>query len=284
MFVSWLPLYHDMGLIGAWLGSLYYAGRSWSCRRSPSSCGPEQWLWAIHRHRATLSASPNFGYGLCLNRIADEAIAGVDLSSLRMVFSGAEAVSPDIIRKFTAHFAKYGFKPEALVPVYGLAENSVGLSFPARVRAPVIDRVDRAALGERGRADPAAVDDPAALEIVACGRPLPGHEIRIVGPTGELGEREEGRLQFRGPSATKGYFDNPAKTRELYDGDWLNSGDRAYIAGGDVYIQAGPRTSSSGGATSIRPRSRKRRAASRASARVASSPSAARIPRAARNA
>jgi 1-acyl-sn-glycerol-3-phosphate acyltransferase len=236
VFVSWLPLYHDMGLIGAWLGSLYFAAPLVVMSPLTFLVRPEQWLWAVHRHRATLSASPNFGYGLCLNRIADEVIAGVDVSSLRMVFNGAEAVSPDIIRKFTARFAKYGFKPEALVPVYGLAENSVGLSFPARVRAPVIDRVDRAALGERARAVSAAASDATALEIVACGRALPGHEIRIVGPTGELGERQEGRLQFRGPSATKGYFDNPAKTRELYDGDWLNSGDRAYIAGGDVYI------------------------------------------------
>ncbi|MGD9501693.1 MAG: AMP-binding protein [Methyloceanibacter sp.] len=236
VFVSWLPLYHDMGLIGAWLGSLYYAAPLIVMSPLTFLVRPEQWLWAIHRHRATLSASPNFGYGLCLNRIADEAIAGIDLSSLRMVFNGAEAVSPDTVRKFTARFAKHGFKPEALVPVYGLAENAVGLSFPTRVRAPVIDRVDRAGLSERARAVPAAPGDPNALELVACGSPLPGHEIRIIGPTGEVGEREEGRLQFRGPSATKGYFDNPAKTRELYDGDWLNSGDRAYIAAGDVFI------------------------------------------------
>ena len=236
VFVSWLPLYHDMGLIGAWLGCLYYAVPLVVMSPLTFLVRPEQWLWAIHRHRATLSASPNFGYGLCLNRIAEEAIEGVDLGSLRMVFNGAEAVSPDTIGKFTARFGKYGFKPEALVPVYGLAENAVGLSFPASVRAPVIDRVDRVALSGRARAVPAAAGDANALEIVACGRPLPGHEIRIVGPTGELGEREEGRLQFRGPSATSGYFDNPAKTRELYDGDWLNSGDRAYIASGDVYI------------------------------------------------
>jgi 1-acyl-sn-glycerol-3-phosphate acyltransferase len=236
VFVSWLPLYHDMGLIGAWLGSLYYAARLVVMSPLTFLVRPEQWLWAIHYHRATLSASPNFGYGLCLNKIDDDAIKGLDLGSLRMVFNGAEAVSPDIIRQFTARFAKYGFKAEALVPVYGLAENAVGLAFPARVRAPVIDRVDRAALSGRARAVPAASGDANALEIVACGSPLPGHEIRIVGATGELGEREEGQLQWRGPSATQGYFDNPAKTRELFDGDWLNSGDRAYIAGGDVYI------------------------------------------------
>jgi 1-acyl-sn-glycerol-3-phosphate acyltransferase len=236
VFVSWLPLYHDMGLIGAWLGSLYFAAPLIVMSPLTFLVRPEQWLWAIHRHRATLSASPNFGFGLCVHKIDDEAIAGLDLSSLRMVANGAEAVSPDIIRQFTARFAKYGFKPEALVPVYGLAENAVGLAFPPLGRAPLFDRIDRARLSRQGRAQPSASDDPTALEIAACGRPLPGHEIRIVGATGELGEREEGRLQFRGPSATRGYFDNPAKTRELFDGDWLNSGDLAYIAGGEVYL------------------------------------------------
>jgi len=236
IFVSWLPLYHDMGLIGAWLGSLYFAVPLVVMSPLTFLVRPEQWLWAIHQHRGTLSASPNFGYGLCLNKIDDEAIAGVDLSSLRMVANGAEAVSPETIREFTARFAKYGFRPEALAPVYGLAEDAVGLSFPPLGRVPPIDRVDRDVLTRQGRAVPAAPDDPAALEIVACGRPLPGHEVRIVGETGELGERKEGRLQFRGPSATSGYFDNPEKTRELYDGDWLNTGDLAYIAAGDIYI------------------------------------------------
>ncbi len=236
VFVSWLPLYHDMGLIGAWLGSLYFAAPLIVMSPLTFLVRPEQWLWAIHHHRATLSASPNFGFGLCVHKIDDEALAGLDLSSLRMVFNGAEAVSPDIIRQFTARFAKYGFKPEALVPVYGLAEDAVGLAFPPLGRAPLFDRIDRETLTRHGRAQPSAQDDRTALEIAACGRPLPGHEIRIVGPTGELGEREEGRLQFRGPSATRGYFDNPAKTRELFDGDWLNSGDLAYIAGGEVYL------------------------------------------------
>lgn len=236
VFVSWLPLYHDMGLIGAWLGSLYYAAPLVVMSPLTFLVRPEQWLWAIHRHRATLSAAPNFGFGLCLHKIDDKAIAGLDLSSLRMVANGSEAVLPDTIRQFSARFAKYGFRPEAVAPVYGLAENGVGLAFPPLGRAPIIDRVDRTALTRQARAIPAAPDDPTALEFVACGRPLPGHEIRIIGPTGELGEREEGHLQFRGPSATRGYFDNPVKNLELFDGDWLNSGDLAYIAGGDVYI------------------------------------------------
>jgi 1-acyl-sn-glycerol-3-phosphate acyltransferase len=236
VFVSWLPLYHDMGLIGAWLGSLYFAAPLVVMSPLTFLVRPEQWLWAIHRHQATLSASPNFGFGLCLHKIDDKAIAGLDLSSLRMVANGSEAVLPDTIRQFSARFAEYGFRQEAMAPVYGLAENGVGLAFPPLGRAPIIDRVDRAALTRQTRAVPAAPNDTTALEFVACGRPLPGHEIRIVGPTGELGEREEGRLQFRGPSTTRGYLDNPAKNAELFDGDWLNSGDLAYIADGDVYI------------------------------------------------
>jgi 1-acyl-sn-glycerol-3-phosphate acyltransferase len=236
IFVSWLPLYHDMGLIGAWLGSLYFAAPLVVMSPLTFLVRPEQWLWAIHRHRATLSASPNFGFGFCLHKIEDQAIAGLDLSSLRMVANGSEAVLPDTIRRFTERFAKYGFRQEMMAPVYGLAESAVGLSFPPLGRPPIIDRIDRAALTRQRRATPAAPDDPTGLEFVACGRPLPGHEIRIIGATGELAEREEGRLQFRGPSATSGYLDNPVKNRELFDGDWLNSGDLAYIAGGDVYI------------------------------------------------
>ncbi len=236
VFVSWLPLYHDMGLIGAWLGSLYFAAPLVVMSPLTFLVRPEQWLWAIHRHRATLSAAPNFAFELCLRKIDDAAIAGLDLGSLRMVANGSEAVSPDTLRRFADRFARHGFRPEAMAPVYGLAECAVGLAFPPLGRAPVIDRVKRSALAAHGRAEPAGATDADAVEFVACGRPLPGHAIRIIGPTGELGERQEGRLQFRGPSATGGYLANPAKTAELIEGDWLNSGDLAYIAGGDVFI------------------------------------------------
>src|SRR5208337_311176 len=145
-----------------------------------------------------------------------------------------KVVSADTVRRFTARFARYGFRPDAMAPVYGLAESAVGLAFPPLGREPVIDRVRRAALAEHGRAEPASTEDADAVEFVACGRPLRGHDIRIIGPTGELGDRQEGPLQFRGPSATSGYFADPEKTAELFDGDWLNSGDLAYVAAGDV--------------------------------------------------
>ncbi len=237
IFVSWLPLYHDMGLIGAWLGSLYFAAPLVIMSPLAFLTRPARWLWAIHRHRATLSAAPNFAFELCLRKVDDEEINGLDLSSLRMVANGAEAVVPSTIRRFTERFGRHGFRPEAMAPVYGLAENSVGLAFPPQGRPPIIDRVRRDRLTRRGEALPAAADDPDAAEFVACGRPLVGHQIRILGATGhELSERREGRLQWCGPSATRGYFRNAEETRSLLDGAWLDSGDLAYVADGDVYI------------------------------------------------
>jgi acyl-CoA synthetase (AMP-forming)/AMP-acid ligase II len=198
---------------------------------------PESWLWAIHRFRATFSASPNFGFELCLNKITDADLEGLDLSSLRMVANGAEPVSVQTLRRFVDRFGRYGFPAGAMAPVYGLAESSVGLAFPPLGRPPVIDRVDRDQLSMHGQAEPAKPDDPKPLEVVACGQPLPGHEIRIVDEAGyELGERQEGRLEFRGPSTTRGYFHNEVKTRELIHNGWIDSADRAYMAGGDVYI------------------------------------------------
>ena len=237
VFVSWMPLYHDMGLIGAWLGSLYYGIPLVVMSPLTFLVRPERWLWAIHRHRATLSGSPNFGYELCLRRIADEAIEGLDLSSWRLAFNGAEPVSHNTISRFQERFARYGFKPQTMAPVYGLAEAAVGLAFPPLGRTPPIDHVERAALLDNGHAQPSAPDDPKALRFVGCGQPLPGHQIRIVDDTGhEVGDREEGRLEFRGPSTTSGYFRNPEQTRRLFHDGWLDSGDLAYTVAGETYI------------------------------------------------
>jgi 1-acyl-sn-glycerol-3-phosphate acyltransferase len=198
---------------------------------------PESWLWAIHRFRATLSAAPNFAFEQCLNKIDDASLRGLDLSSLRMVANGAEPVSVPTLRRFIERFGRYGFRPSAMAPVYGLAESAVAVSLPPPGREPIIDRVDRESLSGRGVAAPARADDRHPLEIVSCGQPLPGHEVRIVDELGlELGERREGRLEFRGHSATSGYFRNETKTRELLHGGWLDSGDRAYMAGGEVYL------------------------------------------------
>ena len=237
VFVSWLPLYHDMGLIGAWLGCLYYGAPLYAMSPLSFLARPQSWLWAIHRFRGTLSAAPNFAFELCLNKIDDSDLKGLDLSSLRFIGNGAEPVSVATLRRFIARFGTYGFRPGAMAPVYGLAENAVAVTLPPPGRPPRIDRVDRSALSTRGIAEPARPDDLNAIEIVACGQPIPDHEVRIIDDMGrELGERREGRLEFRGPSATSGYFENAAKTRELFHDGWLDTGDRAYMAGGDLFI------------------------------------------------
>ncbi|OGI47680.1 MAG: acyl-phosphate glycerol 3-phosphate acyltransferase [Candidatus Muproteobacteria bacterium RIFCSPHIGHO2_01_FULL_65_16] len=235
VFVSWLPLYHDMGLIGAWLGTLYYAAQLVLMSPLAFLTRPQRWLWEIHRHRATLSAGPNFAYELCLKRIEDGDIEGLDLSSWRIAFNGAEPVSPATLERFCRRFRDYGFRCEALTPVYGLAECAVGLAFPPLARGPLVDTIERDTFTRTGAAVPAR--GAHALRFVSCGLPLPDHELRVVDAAGrELPERREGRLEFRGPSATSGYFRNPQETQKLFDGDWLDSGDLAYTAGGEVYI------------------------------------------------
>lgn len=237
VFVSWLPLYHDMGLIGAWLGSLYFGARLYIMSPLAFLAHPESWLWTIHRYRATLSAAPNFAFEMCAGKIEDADIKGLDLSSLRMVANGAEPVSAVSIRRFCDRFAAFGFRREAMAPAFGLAENAVGLTFPPPGRGPLIDRVDRHALSREGIARPAAQHDPNPLELVGCGHPLPAHQIRVVDGAGdEVGERVTGRLEFRGPSATSGYFQNEQKSRELFHDGWLDTGDQAYQADGELFI------------------------------------------------
>ncbi len=237
VFVSWLPLYHDMGLIGAWLGCVYFGAPFYVMSPLAFLARPQSWLKAIDRFRGTISAAPNFAFELCLNKIDDADLKGLDLSSLRLVGNGAEPVSVDTMRRFIERFAAYGFRPGAMAPVYGLAENAVAVTLPPPNRPPVVDRIDRLALQSRGVAEPAGADNANAIELVGCGRPIPDHEIRIIDEMGrEVGERREGRLEFRGPSATSGYFQNPAKTRELFHDGWLDTGDRAYVAGGDLFI------------------------------------------------
>jgi acyl carrier protein len=237
VFVSWLPLYHDLGLIGAWMGSLYCGVPLYVTSPLSFLVRPECWLKAIHRFGGTLSAAPNFAYELCLNRIPDSELEGLDLSTWRVVANGAEPIGIRTMRRFIEKFSRYGFPANTMSPVYGLAENSVGLSFPPLGRGPLVERIDREALMTRGRAEPARPDDQNALEIVACGHPLADNEVRIVDELGrEVGERVEGQLEFRGPSQTSGYFGNEAKSRELFHDGWVRSGDRAYLAGGDIFI------------------------------------------------
>ena len=237
VFVSWLPLYHDMGLIGAWLGSLYHAIPLVVMLPLSFISKPQRWLNAIHRFRGTLSASPNFGYEICLRRLEASDTAELDLSCWRAAFNGAEAVVPETIERFIERFKPNGFKAESMLPVYGLAESSVGLGFPQLGRGPLIDRIQREPFSRYGTAMPASSEDSSVLRFVACGLPLPGHQIRVVDDSGrELPERRQGRIEFRGPSSTSGYFHNIEQTRALFNGDWLVTGDLGYISGGEIFV------------------------------------------------
>lgn len=237
VFVSWLPLYHDMGLIGAWLGCLYFGTPLVLMPPQTFLLRPERWLWAIHRYRATLSAAPNFAYELCVHRIADGALEGLELGSLRLAFCGAEPVFPETLERFGSRFARYGFRRAALYPVYGLAENTLGLAFPPPGRGPRVLYIDRDRFLKSGSVSPSPSPGAATLAFVSCGLPLPGHELRIADDNDhEVPFDQQGRVQFRGPSACSAYYRNPEATRALKRGDWLDSGDLGFLHDGELYL------------------------------------------------
>ncbi len=236
--VSWLPLYHDMGLIGAWFVPLFFGIPVVVLSPLAFLKRPARWLQAIHRHRGTISPAPNFAYELAARKIPDEEIAGLDLSSWRAALNGAEPVRMETVERFVRRFAACGFQRGALIPVYGLAEATLGVCSPAFGSGTKVDRVNRQAFETRGRAIPAVAGDPVALPFVCVGRPMPGVEVRIMTTDQEPAtERHEGKLLFRSPGATQGYYRNPEATRALIREDgWLDSGDLAYQADGEIYI------------------------------------------------
>lgn len=232
---SWLPLYHDMGLIGAWLLPLFYGLPLTVMSPVTFLTHPVRWLRAIARHRATLTAGPNFAYELCIRKIPEAELDGLDLSSLRGAMNGAEPVLPETLSRFGERFARCGLRPNSVVPVYGLAEATLAVCAPPLGRPIRVDRIDRERFETEGRAEP-AVDDLHALAFVSVGKPI-GCEVRIVDSAGnEVPDRSEGQLWFRGPSATQGYFRNPDATAEIRRDDWVDSGDRAYRSDGELFI------------------------------------------------
>jgi len=244
--ISWLPLYHDMGLIGAWLTLLHFGAPLAVMSPLAFLTRPERWLQAFHKHRGTITAAPNFAYELCVRKIADKDIKGVDLSSWRAALNGAEPVNPETLERFANRFASYGFRREAQLPVYGLAEAALGVTIPPLNRGPLIDRVERETFAAQGRAVPTTPSDHTAIAFVSSGKPLPRHEVRIVDENKtEVADRTEGFLWFCGASATSGYYRNPKATEALLplgpatgEGEyaWVDSGDRAYRADGEIYV------------------------------------------------
>lgn len=232
--VSWLPLYHDMGLIGFVIAPLYALVQVMFLPTMAFIRRPSLWLDAIHRFRGTITFAPNFAFALATRAVTEGQAKSWDLSSMRALGCGAEPIQPDVLRAFLGRFAAQGLRPESILPSYGMAEATLAITF-ADVSAPLrTDRIDLAAM-RAGEARPSS--NGAAMELVSCGRPFPGHELAVMDPTGRpLGERQVGEVWLRGPSVTAGYYGDPASTEETFGGGWLRTGDLAYQADGELFI------------------------------------------------
>jgi len=231
--VSWLPLYHDMGLIGCVFPALARDAALTLLGPELFVARPALWLRAISRYRATISPAPNFAYELCLTRVSDADLEGVDLSDWRTALNGAESISPAVLRAFCARFARWGFRPEAMTPVYGLSEAALAVTFSDFDRPFRVTRFDREGLAREARARESAD----GREIVSVGRPVPGFRLRIVDPAGhDLPAGAVGRILIQGPSLMDGYLGDPEATaRALRDG-WLDTGDLGFLREGDLYL------------------------------------------------
>jgi|GEM_PF-117731 len=236
VLLSWLPLHHDMGLVGGLLFAIYWRIPTYLLSPIAFISRPVTWLWAIHRFRATYSVAPNFAYGIAFRKIPDWELTGLDLSSWRLAFIGAEPIDAETARGFTKRFVKYGLNPDAFYPVYGMAEATLAISFPNCGDPAVFDCVDRELLSLQGRAIPTDPLSPKGVSFVSVGKALPGHSVWIENPeTGErVPERHAGEIVFKGPSVSPGYFSlNNFNTtpREV-----LRTGDLGYEANGNLFI------------------------------------------------
>ena len=237
--VTWLPLYHDMGLIGSWLVSLYHGLPITVLSPLDFLVRPERWLWALSDSAGSLCPAPNFAFELCVRKIGDESLEGVDLAPWRVAINAGEPVLPATLRRFARRFSPWGFDSRSFMPFYGLAESTVALTYPPFWRGPLVDTIDRRAYETTGRARPVASGTTSqTLEFVSNGRALPGHEVRIIDESGaDLPERTRGRIVFRGPSRTEGYFRNPTATRAVLDSEgWMDSGDLGYVLDDELYV------------------------------------------------
>lgn len=233
--VSWLPLFHDMGLIGFILGPLITDIPVVILPTASFARGPKIWLETIAKYRGTITYAPNFAYALAAKRLKPKDVETLDLSSLRIAGSGAEPIHAETMRGFARALAPAGFSETALLPSYGMAEATLAVTFHERGAPLRVDRVDAEAL-RSGEAKPSEASD--AVELVSCGRTFPEHELFVVDEQGtRLGERRVGQIVVAGPSVARGYYQNPEANAESFrDTGWLYTGDLGYLADGDLYV------------------------------------------------
>ncbi len=239
-FVSWLPYYHDMGLIGFILVPLicqlsadYLSSRSFAMR-------PRLWLKLISDNRGTISSSPTFGYALCSRRLRPSDYEKYDLGSWRAACVGAEQINPAPLKVFARALAPCGFDEKAFVACYGMAETVLAVSFAPLGLGLSIDHVDQDVMTSTGQARPMESGSSNAANYTDCGVLLPGFELKITGADGaEVPERQCGEILLRGPSVMSGYYrDDEASEAVLSKDGWLDTGDIGYRVGNHLYITA----------------------------------------------
>ncbi len=240
--VSWLPLYHDMGLIGFVIATLVAQISVVFIPTIAFVKHPGVWMETVHKYRATITFGPNFAFDLATKRAPKNSRVKLDLSCLRVLGCGAEPINPKTMENFLTSFAPWGLKATALMPCYGMAEATLAVAFD-RLNRPMRKLViDRQAYESQNIARPIAggsseSEDRNKFELVSCGRTIPGHEVRILDEKGKvLPEGRVGEIVFKGPSVTPGYFRNPEASRQLLKGGWLHTGDLGFILNGDLYI------------------------------------------------
>ena len=230
--VCWLPLYHDMGLLGCMLQGLYHPGTITYIGPERFVAQPAIWLQTLSRYRAICSPAPDFAYALSASKIGDADLEGVDLSHWRFALNGAEPIDVDAVRRFTERFARFGFRPEAMTPVYGLAEAGLAVTFSDARSTPRVTEFDRDGLAAHGRARRGA-----GRRLVSVGRPLPGLRLEIRDEHDRpLPEDHVGAIMVAGPSITRGYYSNPELSATLIRGGWLDTGDLGFVHDGELYI------------------------------------------------
>lgn len=238
--VTWLPVYHDMGLIGTVLNAITLPCELVVLQPLAFLKHPRKWLELITEFKGTHTAAPNFAYGLCTRRISE--VGGLDLSSMTTFICGAEPVLPKTMEDFVEHFKPAGLQPGSIVPAYGLAEATLAVTFNPHMRGLATDEVDfqkltddRLAVRSRGGSE-TGPHAPSTIRVPSCGLPLTGLEVRIANDGEALGERMVGEIQVRGPSVTPGYIGDEEVTRESRTADgWLKTGDLGYMVIGELY-------------------------------------------------